>query len=870
MIKVLIYFVVFVYKTVEQDESGGRAKAQGGTYEMTKERAQLLENIGMEWNYHPKSSAVFKHVIVENPINDGGNKATNCANNDRIGNSSNNASIAMGSEHGNYAFNLLRLARTETGGSVSDSNRPPSSTSDLSPSSSPLSLLPSISTIGKTNSASTTPKVAATNQISSPVPIPVSLPSTYAENEEWIAFYMDLRHFQAKYGHALIPLTYPRNPSLSQWVAEQIRQYKLFMKGRPTKMTDVHVQLLEGVGLDLNDSEGCKWKHMFQELQLFYSRFGHYEINPRIGMGSQELEKWAQKQVLQMRLLEEGKPSYLSEKRMKMLESIGFNWCKKVAVDLEHDISQSKENNLNSDNRKQESLISFTSELSSSDYETKSPCYDRIAKRSKIGSCGIVGSALESSRISLALPDRATIESNSETTNAQNMELDVKLPGEAPLDSSKFFVSAIESTRGGCGNARNLSLVDTNDTKIEVIRDFLDHLQWQDIMSKPFLASSNVLENRNATHRLLELLHARHQGASNAPSTHDPQQQQRQQSMANAILSGIKFDSSVANNVKVDSTEILRNLLSLDNESSPDDDRRNRFANSMGINNMTNLHYEHNHTVKNSNTESCLNNINFVASSKGRLNAKQKNQAYSNSCNILCSNTSDEHLIAQFAHHHQCEMMTKNNCCNGNESSSKFSSAPHASFNGSMRAQNQDQSAQLRHQFPGHQSNAHFGGHRFFDNNYFMKLLLSTLQNQNSKENAPNMEPARVSQRESIQQQTATIQAIEAQLQLQNNSVTLNSDFNLIGGSQLQREFQPNPASPQSNEQIKPALSDIFQFGTIDIVKNISAVAGVESSHQMKAASIHGSTFDNLKFAREKNQKPSSREESRSNADRDG
>mmetsp|Transcript_16267 Transcript_16267/g.33723 ORF Transcript_16267/g.33723 Transcript_16267/m.33723 type:complete len:121 (-) Transcript_16267:583-945(-) len=90
------------------------------------------------------------------------------------------------------------------------------------------------------------------------------------------------------------------------------------------------------------------------------------------------------------------------------------------------------------------------------------------------------------------------------------------------------------------------------------------------------------------------------------------------------------------------------------------------------------------------------------------------------------------------------------------------------------------------------------------------------------------------------------------QHQTEPKSMTLNADSNSIGGNQRQQELQSNVTSPQNNEQIQPDLSDSLVFET---------ASRVESPHQMKAASMPESSYDNFTFAQEMNQISLSNEE---------
>jgi hypothetical protein len=146
----------------------------------------------------------------------------------------------------------------------------------------------------------------------------------------WVKRFLELCEFKAQVGHCLVAQNYSANITLGGWVKNQRRIYKLYQEGKPTRMSEEHIRALDGIGFDwgTNKTELASiWSVRFRELCEFKSQFGHYLVpyryadNPKLGL-------WVKKQRCSYRCHQEGKPSCMTEDRIRTLDSIGFNWGK--------------------------------------------------------------------------------------------------------------------------------------------------------------------------------------------------------------------------------------------------------------------------------------------------------------------------------------------------------------------------------------------------------------------------------------------------------------------------------------------------------------------------------------------------------------
>ncbi|KAL7577913.1 hypothetical protein ACA910_007547 [Epithemia clementina (nom. ined.)] len=113
------------------------------------------------------------------------------------------------------------------------------------------------------------------------------------------------------------------SPGLAKWVDIQRSQFRLFNRGRPCSMTQEKIDVLEQIGFRWKLLED--WCDRFRELEDYVTKHGdtlvpqHYASNPSLGI-------WVRNQRTQFRLYKEGKSSRLTPERVKMLESLNFEW----------------------------------------------------------------------------------------------------------------------------------------------------------------------------------------------------------------------------------------------------------------------------------------------------------------------------------------------------------------------------------------------------------------------------------------------------------------------------------------------------------------------------------------------------------------
>jgi hypothetical protein len=89
-----------------------------------------------------------------------------------------------------------------------------------------------------------------------------------------------------------------------------------------------HIRALDGIGFDWGTKRAdsaSNWNERFEQLREYKLQFGHcivpqqYSANPKLG-------RWVSRQRNTYKLYHEGKSSPMTAKRIRELESVGFEW----------------------------------------------------------------------------------------------------------------------------------------------------------------------------------------------------------------------------------------------------------------------------------------------------------------------------------------------------------------------------------------------------------------------------------------------------------------------------------------------------------------------------------------------------------------
>jgi len=132
----------------------------------------------------------------------------------------------------------------------------------------------------------------------------------------WNTHYQSLIKYKAQHGHCNVPNYSKEYPVLSRWVKRQ-RYIR-----KENRITQDRIDALDAIGFSWNLQQET-WHHKFEQLKEYYATYGR---NHPTQPPSNSLNVWIKMQRRQYKKFKLFDNSQLSSERIRLLESIGFQW----------------------------------------------------------------------------------------------------------------------------------------------------------------------------------------------------------------------------------------------------------------------------------------------------------------------------------------------------------------------------------------------------------------------------------------------------------------------------------------------------------------------------------------------------------------
>ena len=148
-----------------------------------------------------------------------------------------------------------------------------------------------------------------------------------------------LKAFKVKFGHVSVPTTYTdqQNQPLRNFVKSIRESYKNILEGQTSgdkHLSDQRISELERMGFRFQVRVRTSWEHRFEELRQHFRTHGNSE-DPK----NSELRGWVHQQRYHFRMVLKGATNSLTEKRIGILNSIGFDWRVVMKVQVPDQVS---------------------------------------------------------------------------------------------------------------------------------------------------------------------------------------------------------------------------------------------------------------------------------------------------------------------------------------------------------------------------------------------------------------------------------------------------------------------------------------------------------------------------------------------------
>ena len=187
--------------------------------------------------------------------------------------------------------------------------------------------------------------------------------------DNWDKRFQELKDYKQKYGDCHVPTA---KSDLGRWVNAQRVNYQDKLTKNGTAITQEHIDRLESIGFVWKFRTTMCWEDRFKQLETFRQEHGHC-IVPQHYQKDHHFGRWVSKQREQYRLLQAGKPSQITEERVKRLDSLGMVWNAKKWRDM-------RKNILDDSNA---SPIPYKSELNNNSSSINSSSHNLDSKFSK-------------------------------------------------------------------------------------------------------------------------------------------------------------------------------------------------------------------------------------------------------------------------------------------------------------------------------------------------------------------------------------------------------------------------------------------------------------------------------------------------------
>jgi len=157
-------------------------------------------------------------------------------------------------------------------------------------------------------------------------PINITTVENKSRKHLWDTMYKCAEIFKRLHGHCNVPRYYVQHPKLGAWVQTQRTQYRLSLEGKHNNMYPDRIEKLNALEFDWSPRgrHEIAWDERISQLKEFKIKYGNCLV-PR-DFSNQQLAHWVANQRRQFVLFKERKTTSLSEKRISILNDMGFAW----------------------------------------------------------------------------------------------------------------------------------------------------------------------------------------------------------------------------------------------------------------------------------------------------------------------------------------------------------------------------------------------------------------------------------------------------------------------------------------------------------------------------------------------------------------
>eukprot|EP00815_Leptocylindrus_aporus_P009886 CAMPEP_0116067736 /NCGR_PEP_ID=MMETSP0322-20121206/11229_1 /TAXON_ID=163516 /ORGANISM="Leptocylindrus danicus var. apora, Strain B651" /LENGTH=350 /DNA_ID=CAMNT_0003554685 /DNA_START=139 /DNA_END=1192 /DNA_ORIENTATION=- len=160
--------------------------------------------------------------------------------------------------------------------------------------------------------------------------MPRKRPKSEKNERKWLEMFEALKVFKQKYGNCLVPNYCSENVKLGIWVKTQRYQYRLLNEGKPAKISNERIMLLNSVGFVWDVSKMIEeehrkgWDRNLHRVKLFKLEHGHCNIPSKFEKGNNGLGAWMSRNRANYRLKQSGLRSSMTTSQAKRFEYLVY------------------------------------------------------------------------------------------------------------------------------------------------------------------------------------------------------------------------------------------------------------------------------------------------------------------------------------------------------------------------------------------------------------------------------------------------------------------------------------------------------------------------------------------------------------------
>jgi len=145
---------------------------------------------------------------------------------------------------------------------------------------------------------------------------------------QWISNFQKLVQYKELNGHCRVPQNYAVDDvNLGTWVSTQRQNYRKFLAGKYSPMTQERIDQLNSIGFDWGAAQ-TGWEKSFEKLVQFNGLHGHCQVPQNHSVDDVNLGIWVTTQRQEYWKFQEGLHSTMTQERSDALSKIGFDWGK--------------------------------------------------------------------------------------------------------------------------------------------------------------------------------------------------------------------------------------------------------------------------------------------------------------------------------------------------------------------------------------------------------------------------------------------------------------------------------------------------------------------------------------------------------------